>query len=127
MARPTTTLSQFQEFLWEELPYQRGMLGGEVVRDVIAVAVQEWPDEQLSSAKPGSPDEDVIKAKLREDICRHMRLVYGDEKFGTLWLLALQILLPIIIDQMLKWWRKRKENKGRIRIWRRKWINGTEG
>lgn len=125
MALPTTTLLQFQDYIWAGLPFQRSMAGREVVRDVVSAAVQEWPDELLSSAKAGSDEETALIQKLTEDVRRHLQLVYGDEKFGSLWIIALQLLLPIIINQMLMWWRRRKEHKGRVRIWRRKWINGT--
>lgn len=127
MADSTATLQQFQEFVWDRLPLQRHKLGREVVNDVIAVAVQEWPDELLSQSKSGDSIELEAVQGLKQSVRRHMELVYGEEKFGSFWIIALQIMLPIIIDQMLRWWRRRKENRGRIRIWRRKWVDGTEG
>jgi hypothetical protein len=127
MPLPTKTLPQFQDFVWEQLPFQRGMLGKEVISDVLAVAVQEWPDDALSGCAAGSSEEKEILEQLKGDVRRHLLLTYGSEKFGSIWIIALQILLPIIIDQMVKWWRRRKEHRGRIRIWRRKWVNGSEG
>lgn len=127
MALPTKTLPQFQDYVWEQLPFQRGMLGKEVVQDVLSVAVQEWPDELLSQCAANSPEEMRVLEELKSSVKRHLQLTYGPDKFGSLWLVALQILLPIIIDQMVKWWRRRKEHRGRIRIWRRKWVNGNEG
>lgn len=124
MARRTGTLPQFQEYVWEQLPYQRGMLGKEAVYDVVNVAIQEWPDELLCSCDPDSQAEAQVTGELGASVRRHLRLAYGAEKFDAMWIIALQILLPIIIDQVLKWWRRRKENRGRIRIWRRKWVNG---
>lgn len=126
MSRRTTTLPQFQEYVWELLPHQRSMLGREAVYDAISVAIQEWPDEQLSGCKSGDTEELKATEALEASIRRHLRLSYGTEKFDSMWVIALQILLPIIVDQILKWWRRRKENQGRVRIWRRKWVNGTE-
>lgn len=129
MARSTTTLPQFQEWVWEQIPVrQREKAGREMVYDMVAVAVQEWPDDELSQSGEGDEIEQEAVAKLKKTIARHLQLVYGEGKdeYGTIWLLVLQILLPIVISKMLEWWRKRKENRGRIRIWRRKWVNGTE-
>lgn len=126
MPRRTASLSQFQESVWEQLPQSRGMLGKEVVYDVVSVAIQEWPDELLCGCDPGSPAEVKVTSQLESSVRRHMRFAYGAEKFDAMWIIALQILLPIIVDQILKWWRGRKEHRGRVRIWRRKWVNGSE-
>lgn len=125
MPRPSSTLQQFQEKLWNELPHQRSMLGREVVYDTIAVAIQEWPDERLAQAD--KEQEQLTIRELRASIRRHLRLMYGDEKFETMWVIALQIILPILVDQILQWWRRRKDNRSRLRMWRRKWVNGEEG
>ena len=103
---------------------RKHMAGKEAVFDAIAVAVQEWPDEALSSCKSGETGEVIATDELVKSVKRHMTLAYGEKKFGSLWIVALQLLLPIIVDQMLRWWRRRKDNQGRIRIWRRKWVNG---
>lgn len=128
MARSTTTLPQFQEYIWSKLPEpQRNRAGKEAVYDLVAVAVQEWPDELLSQSSPGDEIEVTALDKLRKNIDRHMELTYGSkDEYGMIWIVLLQILGPIVINLILEWWRKRKENRGRIRIWRRKWVNGTE-
>lgn len=124
MALPTKTLPQFQEYIWMSLPMRKHMAGKEAIYDAVAVAIQEWPDEQLSACRAGDESETVAAEELTKSVKRHLSLAYGDKKFGSLWIVALQILLPIIVDQILKWWRRRKENQGRIRLWRRKWVNG---
>lgn len=124
MALPTKTLPQFQEYIWHHLPMRKHMAGKEAVFDAVAVAVQEWPDEIISACKPGSDGETLATEELIKTVKRHMTLAYGENKFGVVWIIALQILLPIMIDLILKWWRRRKENQGRLRLWRRKWVNG---
>jgi hypothetical protein len=123
MARRTTSLPEFQAYVWDQLPFQRGMVGKEAVYDAVNVAIQEWPDEQLCGCKSGDTEELKATEQLEASVRRHMRLAYGAEKFDALWVIALQLLLPIIVDQILKWWRRRKDHQGRIRIWRRKWVN----
>lgn len=128
MARSTTTLPQFQDYIWSQIPErQRERAGREMVNDLVAVAVQEWPDELLSQANPGDEVEAAALGQLQKNIDRHMELTYGSKQdYGMVWIILLQILGPIVIKLILEWWRKRKENRGRIRIWRRKWVNGTE-
>lgn len=126
MARPPMTLQQFQEKLWDELPHQRSMLGREAVYDTIAIAIQEWPDDLLAQVESGADGERQALQSLLKTVRRHLRLMYGDDRFEAMWVIALQIVLPILIDQLLKWWRRRKDNRSRLRMWRRKWVNGEE-
>lgn len=126
MPRPPANLQNFQETLWNELPHQRSMLGREVVYDTIAVAIQEWPDTKLSQQDSGSEGEKLTLRGLKASVKRHLRLMYGDERFDSMWIIALQIILPILVDQILDWWRRRKDNRSRLRMWRRKWVNGED-
>lgn len=126
MPRPSANLHAFQEQLWNELPHQRSMLGREVVYDSVAVAIQEWPDARLSQYDAGSDGEKATLRSLKSSVKRHLRLMYGEERFDSMWVIALQLILPILVDQILKWWRRRKDNRSRLRMWRRKWVNGDE-
>jgi len=124
--RAIKTLQDFQEFIWQGLPMRKHALGREGVYDAVAVCVQEWPDDVFCQTKSGDTGEVVATGELIKTVKRHMALTYGEQKFGTIWLLALQILLPIIVDQILRWWRRRKENQGKLRIWRRKWVSNGD-
>lgn len=124
MPLPTRTLEQLQEFVWSELPIRKNLAGKEAVFDAVSAAIHEWPDESLSAAPAGGEEEMAAMLQLSMSVKRHMALVYGDKKFGSVWIVALQILLPLIVDLILKWWRRRKEHRARIRMWRRKWVNG---
>jgi hypothetical protein len=125
MPLPTRTLEQLQEWVWSELPIRKNLAGKEAVFDAVSAAIHEWPDEALSAARAGGDDEMASMLQLSHSVKRHMALVYGDKKFGSVWIVALQILLPIIVDLILKWWRRRKEHRARLRMWRRKWVNGN--
>lgn len=126
MPLPTRTLEQLQAWVWSELPVRKNLAGKEAVFDAVSAAVHEWPDELLSSSPAGSDQEMAAMLSLSKSVRRHMALVYGEKQFGSIWIVALQILLPLIVDLILKWWRRRKEHRARIRMWRRKWVNGTE-
>lgn len=124
MPSPTRTLEQFQEWVWSELPVRKNLAGREAVFDAVSAAIHEWPDDELSSLSGGSDQEMACMLQLTKSVRRHLAFVYGDRHFASIWVPALQILLPLIVDLILKWWRRRKEHRGRLRMWRRKWVNG---
>lgn len=123
MAAPLKTLPMMQEYIWECLPMRKYMAGREAVFDTVMVLVQEWPDDMLAHTKSGDTGEVIAKGELEKSVRRHLTLTYGEKKFGTLWIVALQILLPIIIDLLLDWWRRRKDHRGWLRMWRRRWVS----
>lgn len=122
--RQIKTFQDFQESIWLALPVRKHRLGKEVVYDCIAVIVQEWPDTVLSATKSGDTGEVLATQELLKTVKRHLVLAYGEDKFGSFWIIALQVLLPVMVDHVLRWWRQHRNNKGRLRIWRRKWVNG---
>lgn len=121
MAELPSTLNQFQQYVWEQLPPRREVAGREVVSDLVALAIQEWPADVLSQAEPGSPEEREALRGLLVSMKRQAEFMYGQKQFAGLWIIALQILLPIIVKMILEWWRKRKDNRRRLLMWRRKW------
>lgn len=120
---PTTTLSQFQSYVWESLPIRKAVLDREVVDDIVLLAVQQWPIEQFSSVEPGSQEEHVVLHAVAWDVRRMIELLYGHDRFVGYWLIGMRVLLPYTLEIMLKWWRKRKDNRAKIILWRRKWVN----
>lgn len=121
MAELPATLQQFQNYVWEQLPPRRTAAGREVVSDLVALAVQEWPVEALSTVEPGSKEEAKALRDAAVSIKRQAEFMYGQKRFAGLWVIALQILIPIIVQKMLEWWRRRKDNQRRLLSWRRKW------
>ena len=126
MPRPTS-FETLQEYVWQKLPRRRTMVGKEAVFDAVSVAVQEWPSQQFEAfsgiAEGETSDAETAALKdLEGNIKRQMNLVYGDRKFGSVWIIALQFILPIIIRLVYDWWRKRKENKDRLSAWQSKLV-----
>jgi hypothetical protein len=119
-------LREFQQYIWDNLPERKHRLGRELIYDCVSVAVQEWPDDILAHTHSGDTGELIATKELIRTIRRHLALTYGDDRFHSLWLLALQIMLPILVDQILRWWRRNNNNRKRLRIWRRGWVNGQE-
>jgi hypothetical protein len=120
--KPVQNFADLQQYVWERLPARKHALGREVVFDCVAVAVQEWPGGILENTKSGDTGEVIATRELARSVRRHLVLTYGENRFGSLWFLALQVLLPVLIDVMLRWWRSRKENRARLRYWQADWV-----
>lgn len=122
MDEPTSTLKQFQRYVWNRLPPRRTVAGEEVVFDIVALAVTEWPSEALSQADPESLEEFNALRTLILSIKRQAEFMYGQKRFAGLWLAILQMLIPMIVQAILDWWRQRKDHRARLLMWRRKWV-----
>ena len=92
-----------------------------MVADITSLVVQEWPSEVLSQADPDSEQEFEALRVLISSVKRQAELLYGQKRFASLWIAVLQILIPIIVQIVLEWWRKRKTHRSRVIQWRRKW------
>ena len=122
MPKHTATIPQFQNYCWYQLPVRKQVLGQEVVFDCIVAAIQFWPVEELSQAEAGSDEETSAMHGLYKDINRILTLIWGDERFAAFNSLGLDHFMPHLLFVMLHWWRRRKENRARIIVWRRKWV-----
>lgn len=120
----TATLPQFQHYVWETLPIRKSVVGREIVDDAVMLAVQQWPAEELSMVDAKSPQEVALLHRTMWDVRRMLELLYGSERFLGYWLVGMRALLPHLIDVVRVWWRKRKDNRAKVAIWRRKWCNG---
>ena len=109
--------------MWEMCPVRREVLEREVVDDMVTLAVQQWPAEELSSVDPSSQEEVALMHRLAWDVRRMLEVIYGHERFLGLWIVGVKALLPHLLSVMLAWWRKRKDNRAKIIIWRRRWAN----
>lgn len=119
-----TTYEDFQKYIWDRLPMRKHFTGRERAMDVLAVVIQEWPDEALSETRSGDTGEVKLMEGLTKSVKRHLALVYGDRDFGSIWIMLLSVLVAQIIKLVLEWWWRDHKNQGRLRIWRRKWVNG---
>lgn len=121
MGEHTATLGQFQQFVWDRLPPRREVAGREMVNDLVALAIQEWPVDLLSQSDPNSAAELAALRQVIISMKRQAEFIYGQKRFAGVWFVALQILIPVIVQVILDWWKKRKVNRSRLTLWRRKW------
>jgi len=118
----TATLSQFQMYVWEALPVRKAVVGREVVDDIVTLAVQQWPVEDMSEANSDPKQESALMHRLAWDVRRMMEVIYGADRFVGLWVVGLKAVLMQVLEVMRTWWHRRKDNRAKIVIWRRRWV-----
>jgi len=115
---------KFQQWVWDSLPMRKHACGKERVFDVVAVVVQEWPDEALANCRSGDTAEVIAVKDLVASTKRHLALAYGEREFGFIWMFILNLMVGQIIQLIISWWRRSSQNPSKLRVWKRKWNNG---
>lgn len=123
MSNQTATLPQFQTYVWELLPIRKEAVGRELVNDIVLAAVQFWPNDELSESATGSAEEATEMRRVAWSVRRVLEFVYGYDRFQGYWLMGAKSVLSMILEIIRMWWRRRKDNRAKITIWRRKWIH----
>jgi hypothetical protein len=118
----TSTIQQFQRYVWECLPMRKEAVDREMIDDVVLAAIQFWPVEFIAQTQPGSQEEAIVLSVLSQDIRRVLRFVYGDERFQGYYRIGLRTLIPQSVTVINQWWQSRKDNRAKINTWRRKWV-----
>lgn len=98
-------------------------MGREFIDDVVLVAVQLWPNDALSELENNSPEEQEELRRLAWSVRRMLEFTYGEDRFGGYWLLGARFLIPAVLEIARVWWRRRKDNRAKVAIWRRKWTH----
>lgn len=115
-----TTLTQFRNEIWDALPAKKHMAGKEKIFDVISILIQDWPDKEFAESKRSQAKAIRTALRLNGTVKRQMHLMYGEQEFGTLWLLALNILVSTVIRLVLEWWLKKRENRELMAKWQQR-------
>lgn len=123
MSNQTATLPQFQNYVWELLPIRKEAVGRELVNDIVLAAVQFWPNDELSESATGSAEEATEMRRVAWSVRRVLEFVYGYDRFQGYWLMGAKSILSMVLEIIRMWWRRRKDNRAKITIWRRKWIH----
>lgn len=126
MRKSTSNVQNFQKYIWGMLPIRREVVDEESVHDCIIVAIQLWPVEKLSQAEPGTMSEAEALLETVSDIHRVLSFVYGEDRWLGYRIIGIDCLLPELLAIMCHWWRRRKDNRAKIILWRRKWVTDAE-
>ena len=125
MRKSTSNVQNFQKYIWGMLPIRREVVDEESIHDCILVAIQLWPVEKLSQAEPGTMEEAEALLETVISIHRVLDFVYGANRWLGYRIIGIDCLLPEMLAIMCHWWRRRKDNRAKIILWRRKWV--TDG
>jgi len=113
----------FKRFVWGRLPLRKYLCGHNMVFDLAAVVVQEWPCEAIDISKSG----DTVEVKALEELAasckRHLALVYGYPEWDT-WAETLKYLIWQAIWITLRWYRSDPKSASAMKRWRSKWRYG---
>ena len=126
MRKSTANVPQFQKYCWGMLPIRREAVDEGSVFDCILVAIQTWPVERLAQTEAGTIEEAEALTETAYDIHRVLEFVYGDERWKGYRTIGIDCLLPELLAIMCHWWRRRKDNRAKILLWRRKWVMSDE-
>ena len=119
---PSNEMINFQQFVWESLPVRKEVAGREIVDDLITVLVQLWPAEFLAACERGSTGDSVCMESLAKDSERLLTVIYGDDRYRVMWMLAMNVMTHKAINLMNDWWRRRKGNRVKLEEWRKNWV-----
>jgi hypothetical protein len=117
----TSTLNQLQVYIWNGLPVRKKAIDKEMLDDVIMTAIQVWPIDTLAQTEKQSKEELVALSDVCADIKRILSFVYGESRFNGYWRIGLDTLMPQTVSIMCEWWKTRKDNRAKLRLWRKKW------
>lgn len=118
----TATLPQFSDFVWDQLPVRREVMGDEMVRDIVLAVVQSWPVTEMCQCDAGSDEEFSLAALVLDDVTRILGFVYGEGRFEGYTRLGFSNVVFEVIGVTSVWWRQSKRNRANMNIWRRKWM-----
>lgn len=119
------TVEEFQDEMWERMGPRKYVAGKEAIYDLISVAVQEWPTEDLVHVKSGSGGEMYHTDNLKKAMRRQIILSHGESKqFSFIWTLMLSAIINEVVKVILAWWWNSDKNRTLIRKWRQRWRNG---
>jgi len=112
------TIDEMQSYVWQRLGIGKAVAGRDAVRDLVQIAIEQWPHRQLDMAGNAAECEIVVEV-LRRNIKRvHESITpQGQQTYGFIWTILLGLVVNQIIKIILKWWRERVENRNTIDAW----------
>lgn len=99
----------------KQLPLRARLIGKERLNDLVLIAVQEWPSEQLLS---GSTYHELALEDARKTVARTYEALHGaDKRYGILWEFVVSAVISAILQHIFEWWWERSVNRVRLVAW----------
>lgn len=106
--------SELIEYVRGRLPVRSRLVGRERLRDLVLMAVAEWPIDQVLDAIKRNEDDRPALARTEASVRRTFEAVHGS---GVLLALILPALVSAIVQLVLRWWLERQDRRWQLASW----------
>ena len=113
--RNETTDDLFR-YVLDRLPVRARLVGKDRLKDMVALAVAEWPIQPLMDCERGSASEQKILDYTAQRV--GFSATRNQEKqYGFIWTLILSGVLSAMVQAILRWWLSRPSNRVKMAAW----------
>jgi hypothetical protein len=117
---PAVTFDRLDDYVWRRLGPRRVLAGRKTVRDLVQLAIENWPAEMLNHCREDNERQVVVAEVVRSMKRLHMATAPDDNKtMGILWLFLLQAVASAVVQLVLKWWLESASNRVFLVAWRK--------
>jgi hypothetical protein len=106
-------LDEIQRYVWKSLGIRRLLAGKKTVMELIEIAVANWDEVAVSSARDAKEME-IVSQGMMIGIKRTHQMLGDyelDEEYGFIWVILLQALASAIVQILIRWWQESRENR----------------
>lgn len=108
------SLKEIQDHVWRRLGVRKFIAGRDRVDELIEIAVANWDDEAVRSAKD-KKELGIVAGGMVIGIKRTDQMLgdhsYSEQEYGFIWAILLQALVGAIVQILIKWWLESTENR----------------
>jgi len=114
------TFDRLDDYVWRRLGPRRVLAGRKTVRDLVQLAVENWPAEMLNHCRDDAERQIVVGEVVKSMKRLHVATAPDDNKtMGILWLFLLQAVASAVVQLVLKWWLESASNRVFLVAWRK--------
>jgi hypothetical protein len=109
----SSELKEIQVHVWRRLGIRRLLAGKKTVMELAEIAVANWDEMAVSSAKDAK-DMEIVAHGMMIGIKRTHQMLGDyelDEEYGFVWVILLQALASAIVQILIRWWQESRENR----------------
>lgn len=117
---------EFQKYVWGRMPVRKYLCGHNRIFDVVAVAVQEWPEEDICHSQSGDTLEVASLHSLAASCKRHLALVYGEPQWDE-WATTMGPVIYQVLWIILQWYRQKPDSVRSLGKWKWNWCYKNKG
>jgi hypothetical protein len=105
------------EYASNRMPIRSRLLGREVLRDAVMVAIAAWPIDELLAASGAAGRKDAL-SRVSKETLRTVRLMHGSRFGNPLLAILLPALISALVQVVLKWWLDKRSRRMKMAVWK---------